>query len=333
MRPLSQTIQSLHQLGSYLLTFPEELQAMMQIAKQENGWFDEQSQTKAIQAIVEEFLQKEQLELFANNYNFPVTNPKRVAIIMAGNIPLVGFHDLLCVLLSGHKAIVKLSSKDNKLMKAVILKLQAIDASFKEQITIVENQLNNFDAVIATGSNNSARYFEEYFGNYPNIIRKNRNSIAVLTGTETTEQLRNLCVDIFEFYGLGCRNVSKLFVPKGYDFTQLLTISNEFSEVLNNTKYKNNFDYNLTLLILNKIPYLESDSLILTEDKSLHSRIAILHYEEYESVDDVNNWIIEHQNELQVIVGNEFTPFGSAQQPAINDFADNVNTMQFLENL
>ena len=333
MRPLSQTIQSLHQLGSYLLTFPEELQAMMQIAKQENGWFDEQSQTKAIQAIVEEFLQKEQLELFANNYNFPVTNPKRVAIIMAGNIPLVGFHDLLCVLLSGHKAIVKLSSKDNKLMKAVILKLQAIDASFKEQISIVENQLNNFDAVIATGSNNSARYFEEYFGNYPNIIRKNRNSIAVLTGTETTEQLRNLCVDIFEFYGLGCRNVSKLFVPKGYDFTQLLTISNEFSEVLNNTKYKNNFDYNLTLLILNKIPYLESDSLILTEDKSLHSRIAILHYEEYESVDDVNNWIIEHQNELQVIVGNEFTPFGSAQQPAINDFADNVNTMQFLENL
>ena len=333
MRPLSQTIQSLHQLGSYLLIFPEELQAMMQIAKQENGWFDEQSQTKAIQAIVEEFLQKEQLELFANNYNFPVTNPKRVAIIMAGNIPLVGFHDLLCVLLSGHKAIVKLSSKDNKLMKAVILKLQAIDASFKEQITIVENQLNNFDAVIATGSNNSARYFEEYFGNYPNIIRKNRNSIAVLTGTETTDQLRNLCVDIFEFYGLGCRNVSKLFVPKGYDFTQLLTISNEFSEVLNNTKYKNNFDYNLTLLILNKIPYLESDSLILTEDKSLHSRIAILHYEEYEFVDDVNNWIIEHQNELQVIVGNEFTPFGSAQQPAINDFADNVNTMQFLENL
>ena len=333
MRSLSQTIQSLSQLGDYLLSFPEELQAVMEIARQENGWFDIASQKTAITNIAQQFLQQEVLREFASQYDLPVHEAKEVAIIMAGNIPLVGFYDLLCVLLSGHKAIVKLSSKDNKLMKAVVLKLQSIDEDLKNDITIVEDQLTSFDAVIATGSNNSARYFEEYFGSYPNIIRKNRNSVAILDGTESKEELRALCKDIFEFYGLGCRNVSKLFVPANYDFIPLLTISNEFSDRLNNNKFKNNFDYNLTLLILNKIPYLESESLIITEDKSLHSRIAILHYQTYKSLDEVNNWIIEHAEELQVVAGKQFSGFGEAQSPAIDDFADNIDTMKFLQQL
>lgn len=333
MQTLSQTIQSLSNLGSYLLTFPEELKAIMQIAKQQNGWFDMESQETAINAIANHYLTEEQLKEFVKEYNIPVKEPKTVAIVMAGNIPLVGFHDLLCVLLSGHHALVKLSSKDNKLMKAVILQLQKIDTSLKDRIQMTESNLTNFDAVIATGSNNSARYFEDYFGQYPHIIRKNRNSIAVLTGQESKEELSALCEDIFQYYGLGCRNVSKLFVPKAYDFTQFLEVSNAFKSKLNNHKFKNNFDYNLTLLILNKISYLESESLILTEDKNLHSRIAILHYQEYNDLEEVNNWIIENNNNIQVVIGKHFTGFGKAQQPTIQDFADNVDTMKFLEKL
>lgn len=193
--------------------------------------------------------------------------------------------------------------------------------------------MKDFDGIIATGSDNSSNYFEEYFGKYPNIIRKSRTSIAVLTGNETKEELTHLGRDIFQYYGLGCRNVTKLFVPKGYDFKLFFEAMESYSSVIQNTKYKNNFDYNLTLFILNKIPYLTNDFLILTEDKSLQSRIGSIHYEEYSSLDTVNNYIIEQKNRLQVVVGQNFTPFGEAQTPRLNDFADNVDTMKFLLNL
>ena len=330
----SSVLSALSELGKYLTSFPDELKAIMQVAEQHNGWFTQQQQQKAITEVVNHYLQPNALQEFATTYNTPVKESKNVAVVMAGNLPLVGIHDVICVLVSGHNLIAKLSSKDNKLMKAVLLKLQSLLPNGKEKIVITEGQLPKFNAVIATGSNNSARYFEEYFGKYPHIIRKNRSSIAVLTGKESDEELLALGNDIFSYYGLGCRNVTKLFVPQGYDFTTMLELYDEhFGDLIGNNKYKNNYDYNLTLLILNKIPYLNNKVFIVTEDKNLHSRIAIMHYQEYQSIDEVNNWIIEHNQELQVIVGEGFSPFGSSQQPSLTDYADGVDTMEFLMNL
>lgn len=333
MTPISSRISTLASLGDYLNTLPQELLDICNIAEKHNGWFDLKSQKTAIQAIATNFLNKEKLENFCNQYSFQDITHKKVAIIMAGNIPLVGIHDLICGILSGHQLQIKLSSKDDQLMKAIILKLHLIDNKLFDRVKIQFQPMKDFDGIIATGSDNSSNYFEEYFGKYPNIIRKSRTSIAVLTGNETKEELTHLGRDIFQYYGLGCRNVTKLFVPKGYDFKLFFEAMESYSSVIQNTKYKNNFDYNLTLFILNKIPYLTNDFLILTEDKSLQSRIGSIHYEEYSSLDTVNNYIIEQKNRLQVVVGQNFTPFGEAQTPRLNDFADNVDTMKFLLNL
>lgn len=333
MTPISNRISTLASLGDYLKALPQELLDICAIAEKHNGWFDINSQKTAIQSIASTYLTKENLEKFCENFSFTNLESKNVAIIMAGNIPLVGMHDLICGVLSGHNLQIKLSSKDDQLMKAIILKLHLIDNELFDRLKIQFQPMKDFDGIIATGSDNSANYFEEYFGKYPNIIRKNRTSIAVLTGSETKEQLTNLGKDIFQYYGLGCRNVTKLFVPKNYDFKHFFEAIESHSSVMRNTKYKNNFDYNLTLFILNKIPYLTNDFLILTEDKSLQSRIGSIHYEEYDSLDMVNNFIIEHKERLQVIVGKDYTPFGTAQSPKLNEFADNVDTMSFLLNL
>lgn len=332
MVQLSQAIDSLAELGNYILSNPQELQDIVRIAQHNNGWFDEKNCQTALQSIAKEFLQKDKLEAFVSNYPTPTKEPKSIGLILAGNIPMVGFHDVLCVLLSGHNAKVKLSSKDDKLMRAILMKLQSINDQFKHQITIVE-RLSNFDAVIATGSDNSARYFEEYFGKYPHIIRKNRTSIAILKGNETENDYLNLGKDIFQYYGLGCRNVSMVFVPKGYEFENLLNGLKSYASALNNSKYKNNFDYNLTLLLINKMPHIQGEAVIFTEDKNLNSRIAVVHYQEYDNQDEINNFIIEHQQKIQVIIGEEFTPFGTAQSPRLQDYADNVDTMQFLAEL
>jgi len=245
---------------------------------------------------------------------------------------LVSFHDILCVLLSGHNAQIKLSSKDDKLTRAILMKLGQLSENFNKQIEIVD-RLSDYDAVIATGSDNSVRYFEQYFGNYPNIIRGNRTSLAVLTGSETKVDYQNLGKDVFYYYGLGCRNVTFLLVPTGFNFEPLLNGFAAYENTLNNHKYKNNFDYNLTLFLINTVPHLQGDAIILTEDESLHSRIAVLHYKEYKTKDDLNNFIIKHNKDLQVVVGKEFTPFGQAQEPTLSDFADHVDTMAFLSKL
>lgn len=333
MSRLSKLISSFHQLSEFILSYPEELSNIVRIAEQHNGWFDEVSQKRALNHVATEYLNEQKLTEFIENYEISDQySDQTVAIIMAGNIPLVGFHDLVCVLIAGHKATIKLSGKDEKLPKALILKLIQIQPELKERIKIEENKLEHFDAVIATGSNNSSRYFEEYFGKYPNIIRKNRNSVAILNGEESTDELVDLGKDIFYYYGLGCRNISKIFIPVDFNFDDFLEVMNKYSYVIQNSKYRNNFDYNLTLLILNKIPYHSNDSLVVTEDESLHSRIGMLHYQYYNDIDEVNNWILEHRNELQVIIGKNYTNFGTSQAPFLNDFADNIDTMEFLLN-
>lgn len=326
------TIHAFAQLGEYLSTKPEELKDIVIVAKHHNGWFDESSSWEAIESISNHFLNQRKLEDFTSTYTIPTSVQKKVGLILAGNIPLVGFHDILCVLLSGHIAVIKLSSKDDKLTRAVLMKLVQIEPRLKERVQIVE-RIKDIDAVIATGSDNSAKYFEQYFGKYPNIIRKNRTSIAVLTGNETKEDFEKLGKDIYQYFGLGCRNVSKLFIPKNYNFNSLIESLNENNSALNNQKYKNNFDYNLTLFLINSIPFLQGDSIIFTEDEALHSRIGVIHYQEYTSINEVNDYIIENKNQLQVIIGKDFEPFGSSQSPSLNDFADRVDTMKFLSAL
>jgi hypothetical protein len=240
---------------------------------------------------------------------------------MAGNIPLVGFHDLLCVLISGHRLSAKLSSQDSVLMRYVVEKLVAIEPRFKDYISFVE-RMNDADAVIATGSDNTARYFEYYFRNIPHIIRKNRSSCAILRGTETNEQLIALGKDVFSYFGLGCRNVSKLFVPKDYDFKRLLDLWQPYHDVFNHHKYVNNYDYNKSILLVNRTPHLDNGFVLITENKALVSPISVVYYEVGEP--DPSS------DKIQCVVSAEHVPFGKTQEPELTDYADRVDTLKFL---
>lgn len=335
---LSERINVLAYLGAYLKKGDELLEAEIQRTYFQNRWFILENTQKAIDAISTSFLQKEILENWVNRYEIPeVAGPKKVGLILAGNIPLVGFHDILSVFVSGHIAKIKLSEKDKYLIPHFIKIMAEVDDRVNNYFEITE-RLKEFDAVIATGSNNTARYFDAYFGKYPNIIRKNRNAVAVLTGKESPEDLKALGIDIFQYFGLGCRNVSKIFVPENYNFNPLLEALHEYNEIVLNDKYKNNFDYNYTLLILNSIPHQSNGCILMTEDQSLQSRIAQLHYEFYKDEDDLKTKIETVKDEIQCIVGNEWSgqeviPFGNAQSPAINDYADGVDTLAFLNSL
>lgn len=300
-----------------------------------NGWFTESMVRKAIGEWAES-LQQKNLEKWVEQY--PLINErsssKTVAIIMAGNIPMVGFHDLLCVLLSGNKALIKLSSDDDKLIPFIILHLvNEIEPSLKNKIKIAEGKLESFDAVIATGSDNSSRYFEYYFGKYPHIIRKNRTSVAVLTGNESDEELQLLGNDIFDYFGLGCRNVSKLFVPADFDLNRFFKAVYSYKEMVNHKKYGNNYDYNKAVYLMNRDDLLENGFLLLKEDKSLHSPLAMLFYERYESEKKVNDFIEQNKEKIQCVVGKNGIPFGTSQSPQLWDFADGVDTMEFLTGL
>ncbi len=306
-----------------------------------NPWFIEENVQQAIKAIADN-LEEETLVEWISHYINTITEKKKimnVAVIMAGNVPMVGFHDLLCVLVSGNKCIGKLSSEDNLLLPFVAKVLMTVEPEFASSITFTEGQLKNMDAVIATGSNNSARYFEYYFGKYPNIIRKNRNSIAVLTGNENGNELRLLGKDIFQYFGLGCRNVSKLFVPKGYTFDRFYESIFDFRDVINNNKYANNYDYNKTVYLMSNNPsLLDNNFLLLKEDLNYSSPIGVLFYEYYDDTKTLNKRIENHKEQIQCIVSDEVKikgriPFGTAQCPQLNDYADGVDTMKFLTGL
>lgn len=301
-----------------------------------NGWFTPENVYFSIQSWAKA-LTENNLNQWISPYTLPVKNPKTIGLILAGNIPLVGFHDFLSVLVSGHKALVKTSSNDDQLIRILADYLIAINPNFNTQIEFTTEKLENFDAVIATGSNNTARYFEYYFGKKPNIIRKNRNSVAVLNGKETQENLENLGEDIFRYFGLGCRNVSKLFVPKGYNFDAFFNAIFKYKDIINYQKYANNYDYNKAVFLMSLFPILDNGFITLKEDTSYASPISSVFYEYYDDLETVKTKLEEDKNQIQCIVSNGLIPnsipFGKTQKPELWDYADDVDTLDFLETL
>lgn len=330
---LQHRIDLLVRLGEYLSGNNETWQETKEKATRENGWFIPEFVESAAYNIKQNFLQRQQLENWTSTYNLPAENknPKNIGIVMAGNIPMVGFHDLLSVFISGHNAIIKLSSKDSVLIKHCVEKLTEWAPSLNNAIQFADN-LKNCDAYIATGSNNSSRYFEYYFGKYPNIIRKNRTSVAILSGEETQVELEKLADDVYAYFGLGCRNVTKLYVPQDYDFVPLLEAFRKYNHLADHHKYKNNYDYNLALHLLNKKYYMTNGSILLIEDSKLFSPISQLNYEFYSDKRNIAD-LLKNNTDLQCIVGNGYIPFGQSQCPAINEYADGIDTLSFLTRL
>lgn len=338
---LNDRIYLLAELGDFINSGGDELldNAIAQ-SYAENPWFTVENIQNALRAIAFEFLDKQKLQTWAAQY--PITDldypSKTIGLIMAGNIPLVGFQDWLCVFVAGHRARVKLSDKDKRLLPYLVKKMgewHPESHAYTEFLT-TDDKLSGFDAVIATGSNNTARYFEQYFGKYPHIIRRNRNAVAVLSGMETQEELLALGRDIFTYFGLGCRNVSKLYVPHGYQFDALLEALHEYRALANHNKYKNNFDYNFTLYILNKMPYHGNGCILLREDPSLQARIASVHYEYYDDLIELDALLADKKDAIQCVIGNiklrdyPALPFGKSQEPSLNDYADGDDVMEFL---
>lgn len=334
---LQERIEVMYQLGTHLKNGDEFLDALIHRTEYNNAWFTKENQHQSIQAIASAFLEKEKLEDWVANYTFPEnTERKTVGLVLAGNIPLVGFHDILCVFIAGHKAMIKLSDKDKFIFPYLIKLLTKFDERAADYFEITE-RLAGFQAVIATGSNNSARYFDAYFGKYPNIIRRNRNAVAVLEGTETEEDFANLGQDVFQYFGLGCRNVAKLYVPAEYDFNPMLEVFHEaHKQLAMHSKYKNNFDYNYALYMLNKVPIWNNGCVILTEDKAIQSRIANLHFEFYDDKTALEADLKEKIEEIQCVVTKtnfdnlKTVSFGAAQRPELMDYADGVDTLDFL---
>ena len=320
-------------LGEYMLQKDDAWTKTKEKAYEENRWFVPEFVSLAVESIALNFLQPQSLDSLINRYDLPKENihPKKVGIVMAGNIPLVGFHDFLCVFLTGHIAFIKPSSKDQALIKHLVQKLLEWEDSLVNMIQFGE-LIKGCDAYIATGSNNTGRYFEHYFQKYPHIIRKNRTSVAILSGEETKEELEKLADDVYQYFGLGCRNITKIYVPKSYDFVPLLQAFNKYDYLINHNKYKNNYDYNLAILLINNRYYMTNGSILLVEDTSITSPISQLNYEFYSDKASIQKKI--HDNEaVQCVVSDETTAFGKAQQPGICDFADGVDTVAFLKAL
>ncbi len=336
---LSERVAAFVQLGKQINSesyfFNHSIKPILGSVYNSNGWFTEQSVTKSLNSI-SEMLKEENLIEWLSAYHMSDDNStKNIGIIMASNIPMVGFHDLLCVLISGNAAIVKTSKDDSILPKIICDKLIESEPRFKYLIKIVEGKLEDFDAVIATGSNNTARYFESYFGKYPNIIRKNRNSIAVLSGNELSIDLQNLGHDIFDYFGLGCRNVNKLYVPIGYEFSNFFESIFSFGYVANINKYANNYDYNRAVYLMNSLPFLDNNFLIIRESQDFSSPVAVLNYQYYSEIQEVINDIEVHKNNIQCIVSSHEAivssiDFGKSQTPMLWDYADNIDTIKFL---
>ena len=327
MRNLNEKISCLVALGDYMLSDNEVWRNVKDRAVQGNQWFSIAQIEHAVQNMVSNFLQADLLQAWLLNYSLSA-QPKVVGITMAGNIPLVGFHDFLCAYLSGHQVRIKLSSKDQILLPHLLQVLAQCDADVLTQIQFTDN-LRQCDAYIATGSNNTARYFEQYFGKYPHIIRKNRTSVAVLDGAETENELAALAQDVFLYFGLGCRNVTQICIPRHYDMAHLFAALSPYKDYMQHHKYRNNYDYYLAIYLLNKVPYLSNDAVLLVENENPFSAVAVLHYRYYDDKASLLTDLQQNQD-LQCIVGHEHVPFGAAQSPALYDFADGVDTMAFL---
>lgn len=336
---LRERINVLVKLGDYLETDDEKKDAAFELAYLKNKWFTKEYVAKAIGSIAEYFLREDILISWTSKYKIPVDSPiKSIGLILAGNIPAVGFHDILCCFVAGHKALIKTSEKDDILIRLLVNKIIELEGAAQNYFEFVD-RLAGFDAVIATGSNNSSSYFTSYFSKYPHIIRKNRNGIAVISGHESKADLEALCDDIFDYFGMGCRSVSKLYVPKDYDMTQFMEITHERKAIINHNKYKNNFDYNFAIFILNKDVYLSNGCLLVKEDTQIASRIASLHYERYDDQKSLIEHIQSNIDYIQCVCSQaELAPvqtikFGESQIPNIDSYADGVDTLSFLINL
>lgn len=309
---------------------------LIHLSQSHNGWYTPEQVYFAIESWAEA-LAEDNLNQWLSKYDLSPVKPKSVGLILAGNIPLVGFHDFISVLISGHKALVKTSSNDQHLLPFLAKYMIALEPELDNYITFIESKLENFDAVIATGSNNTARYFEYYFKDKPSIIRKNRNSVAVITGKESKEEMIALGEDIFRYFGLGCRNVSKLFVPKGYNFDHFFNAMYEYRDVIKYEKYANNYDYNKAVFLMSNFKLLDNEFLIIKEDSSYASPISSVFYEFYDDFADIQNRLKNDADQIQCIVSKggfeNSIAFGQTQKPQLWDYADNVDTIAFLQKI
>jgi hypothetical protein len=318
--------------------YKQILDKAIEQSRVQNPWFTSENIQLALSGIAH-ILKQDLLENWLSEYHLPekTENSKNIGVISAGNLPLVGFHDMLCVLITGHHYIGKLSGKDQELLKALTTILTNINTGFNGKIEFTEELLHGFDAIIATGSNNTGRYFDYYFGKYPNIIRKNRNSVAVLTGKESQKDMQLLADDIFQYFGLGCRNVSMLYLPEGYDIPQLIDNFAGYSFVINHHKYANNYEYNKAVYLVNRVPHFDSGFVLLREDAKLSSPLGVIHYQYYHDLNTLMNNLKAYSGEIQCVVGSadikETVPFGKAQMPELWDYADGVDTIRFLKDL
>lgn len=339
-------ITSLALLGEFLRNFTQtskenftneqlELSALMKRAEIENPWFTSDSFRFCFQNWADS-LTEEKIGTWVEKYPLSQSS-KRIGLILAGNIPLVGFHDVICVLLSGHIPLIKLSSKDQIVLPFLLHKWNEFSGNILEYHLV--EKLENYDAIIATGSNNTARYLEYYFKDKPNIIRKNRTSIGVLSGNETNEELKNLSKDIFQYFGLGCRNVTRLFIPQNMILDRLFENFIDYKDIINHHKYANNYDYNRAIYLLNQEKFWDNNFVMLKEDEKLFSPLSVINFTRYQDINEVKNFITENQNEIQCVVANprlginDSLNFGDAQCPMLDTYADNVDTMEFLSGL
>ncbi|OUR90688.1 acyl-CoA reductase [Flavobacteriales bacterium 34_180_T64] len=347
---LEQRINAFVKLGTFLSQFSSEIPQrkddipfnelffegfnhQIKLAQEHNGWFTKENVTFSFNGWCNSLSYKN-LNEWTRKYRFTHSKEKNVSIIMAGNIPLVGFHDFISVLITGHHVLVKQSSNDKHLLPFLAKYLEHIEPDFKGRISFTENKIENFDAVIATGSDNTARYFEYYFKDKPSIIRKNRNSIAILKGDETENELQLLSNDIFRYYGLGCRNVSKLFIPRNYNFDGFFQGIYHWNPIMDGAKYANNYDYNKAVYLMSEFEMLENGFLMIKEDKSFASPIATVFYEYYDSIEELKLRLSNEEPNIQCVVSNGIfkneVAFGQTQKPQLWDYADGVDTIAFL---
>ncbi|WP_276348152.1 acyl-CoA reductase [Daejeonella sp. JGW-45] len=332
-----QRLAAFARLGEVLHTPDGQLTELINSAKQFNAWFTPESVKNALKAIAAMLNTADLEKWIPGNDDENPGSGKSVGLILAGNIPLVGFHDILCVIATGNKALVKLSSQDKVLIPYIINKLVEIEPGFNDKVEFIE-KLTGFDAVIATGSNNTSRYFEYYFNRVPHIIRKNRNSVAILKGDESAEELLGLGHDIFDYFGLGCRNVSKLYVPRGYDFKHFFEGIESFKPVIDHHKYNNNYDYNKSIYLVNLDKHLDNGFLLVKEDERLASPLAVLYYQEYDDIRVLEKDITERSDEIQCVISGDDSSlrtvkFGASQSPELWDYADGVDTIAFLTSI
>jgi hypothetical protein len=336
---LKERIDAFSKLGSILRDslagkeskYTPALNKLIETQYQKNPWFTPENVRMAVMAIAAQ-LTRENLTEWTSHYPElnNETKPMKVGLIMAGNIPMVGFHDFLAVLISGNDIVAKTSSKDDDLIRFTGDILCDLNPGFTDKIKFTDGTISGFDVVIATGSDNSYRYFEYYFGKYPNIIRKNRKSIAIIKGDENDEELSMLGSDVFSYFGLGCRNVSKIIVPSGYNFERMIKAWHKYSDVINHSRYANNYNFSKAVYLVNREKFLDAGYVLLKEDQHLSSPVAVIYYEFYNSSEEVEKIKDVLKEKIQCICGKNHIPFGKAQSPSLWDYADGIDTLEFL---